>query len=64
MSLELTDEQAKALSEGLRKLIDGDRVPLAPRFNPVKATLAKLEPPKPPPEPLRPLLAGGTLTPW
>jgi hypothetical protein len=58
MDLEFTDGQAKALTKGLHKLIDGDRFPLAPRLNPLKAILAKLEPPKPPPEPLRPAADG------
>ena len=53
---------AKAPIRALRKLIDDDRFPLAPRLDPLKAILAKLEPPKPPPEPLRPLPAGGTMT--
>jgi hypothetical protein len=62
MILELNDEQAKALTKSLRKLIDDDRFPLAPRLNPLKAILAKLEPPKPLPEPLRPSPPGGTMT--
>ena len=45
----------------VRRAIDDDRYPIAPRLDPLKALLAKLDPPKPQPEPVRPLPpAGGT----
>jgi hypothetical protein len=58
MTLELTDEEYLALVRLLRRSIDEDRFPLAPRHAPIKAILAKLEPPAPQPEPLPPLKAG------
>jgi hypothetical protein len=47
MHLDLTDDEAKALARHLRNAIDGDRFPRAPRLRPLKAILAKLEPPPP-----------------
>ena len=47
----------KALIALLRQAIDYARFPLAPRLDPPKSVLAKLDPPKPqyePPPPLRP----------
>ena len=58
MTLDLTDDEARALAKHLRQAIDHHRYPLAPRLNPLKAILAKLEPPKPRPEPLPPLTPG------
>ena len=58
MTLDLTDEEAAALTRHLRQTIDYTRFPYAPRLDPLKAILAKLEPPKPRPEPL-PLLRAG-----
>jgi hypothetical protein len=51
MTLELTDEERRALVHLLRRSIDADRFPLAPRHAPIKAILAKLEPPVSPLEP-------------
>jgi hypothetical protein len=58
MTLDLTDEEAEALVRHLRSAIANDRFPLAPRHAPIKAILAKLEPPMPTPEPLPPLKPG------
>jgi hypothetical protein len=57
MTLNLTDDEARALTKHLRQTLDDHRYPLAPRLDPLKAILAKLEPPKPkyePPPPLKP----------
>jgi hypothetical protein len=58
-SLELTAEEKRALIAWLKRTIEGDRFPLAPRLNVLKAILEKLDPPAPGPEPppLRPGLA-------
>jgi hypothetical protein len=50
MTLELTDEEAAALTKHLRQALDYARCRLAPRLDPLKSVLAKLEPPKPQPE--------------
>ncbi len=52
MTLDLTDDEARALAKHLRQALDETRFPLAPRLDPLKAILAKLEPPAPRPEPL------------
>ncbi len=57
-ALDLTDDEERALSALLRRAIDYDPYPLAPRLDPLKAILAKLDPPKPRPEPLPPLRPG------
>lgn len=58
MTLDLTDDEARALAKHLRQTLDNHRYPLAPRLDPLKAILAKLEPPAPRPEPLPPLKPG------
>jgi hypothetical protein len=58
MTLDLTDEEQAALIELLRRAIDEARYPLSPRLDPLKAILAKLEPPAPQPPPLPPLKPG------
>lgn len=55
MTLDLTDDEKAALVAHLRHAIEYDRYPMAPRLDPLKAILAKLEPPEPKPEPLPPL---------
>jgi hypothetical protein len=60
MTLDLTDDEAAALAKHLRHAIDYDRYPLAPRLDPLKAILAKLEPPPPQPELPPPLPSGLT----
>jgi hypothetical protein len=58
MTLDLTDEEAAALTKHLRQAIDYNPYPFAPRLDPLKAILAKLDPPAPRPEPLPPLTPG------
>jgi hypothetical protein len=48
MVLELSDDEAAALAQLLRHAIAGDPYPLSPRLAPLKAILAKLDPPQPP----------------
>jgi hypothetical protein len=57
MNLDLTDAETAALIRLLRDTIDGDRYPLSPRLAPLKAILAKIEPPVPRPELPPPLKA-------
>jgi hypothetical protein len=45
MNLELTDDKERALVQFLRRTLDFDPFPLAPRLDPLRAILAKLEPP-------------------
>ena len=59
--LDLTDKERAALIGLLRRALDEARYPFSRRYNPVKAILAKLEPPPSNPEPLPPLPAGGGL---
>jgi hypothetical protein len=59
MNLDLTDNEAVALAKHLRQAIDYARYPYAPRLDPLKAILAKLEPPSSRPEPPPPLRASG-----
>ena len=56
MTLDLTDDEARALAAQLRHALEYDRFPYAPRLDPLKAILAKLEPPqlRPEPPPLKP----------
>jgi hypothetical protein len=58
MPLDLTDDEHRALVELLRRAIDEEHYFLSPRLDPLKAILAKLEPPAPKPEPLPPLPPG------
>lgn len=58
MNLALADEEATALTKHLRQALEYDPLPYAPRLDPLKAILAKLEPPTPMPEPLPPIKAG------
>jgi hypothetical protein len=46
MVLDLTDDEALALAQLLRRTIDDDHFPLSPRLAPLKAILGKLDPPK------------------
>jgi hypothetical protein len=55
MNLDLSDDEAAALAQYLKRAIDSDRYPLSPRLAPLKAILAKLRPepvrePAPPPK--------------
>jgi hypothetical protein len=58
MTIDLTDDEAAALTRHLKRVIDDDPYPLAPRLAPLKAILAELEPPAPQPEARRPLTPG------
>jgi hypothetical protein len=60
MTFDLTDDETRALVQLLRRTIDFDPYPYAPRLDPLKAILAKLEPPQPQPEPLPPIRSGLT----
>lgn len=58
MLLDLTDDEARALVAHLRHALEYDPYPYAPRLDPLKAILAKLEPSKPAAEPPPPLRSG------
>lgn len=58
MSIILADDEARALAKHLRQAIDAAFCPLAPRLDPLKVILAKLDPPAPRPEPLPSLRPG------
>ena len=47
MVLDLSDDEAAALAQLLRRTINDDPYPLSPRLVPLKAILAKLDPPPP-----------------
>jgi hypothetical protein len=49
--LMLSDNEVAALAQLLRRAINDDPYPLSPRLTPLKAILAKLDPPQPPSEP-------------
>jgi hypothetical protein len=57
--LTLTAEEREALIGLLRRAIDEARYPFSHRYDPIKAILAKLDPPWPPYELPPPLPAGG-----
>jgi hypothetical protein len=57
-SFALTPEEKQALIGLLRRVLDEARYPFSRRYDPLKAILAKLEPPAPKPEPLPPLRPG------
>jgi hypothetical protein len=56
MTLDLTEDETAALVAHLRHALEYDPFPYAPRLDPLKAILAKLEPP-PPPEPVAAAIA-------
>jgi hypothetical protein len=56
--LTLTAEERAALIGLLRRALDEARYPFSRRYDPLKAILAKLDPPAPKPEPLPPLRPG------
>jgi len=58
MTLDLSKDEARALADHLKHRLDADPFPFAPKLTPLKAILAKLEPPKPRPEPLPPVRRG------
>ena len=53
--LDLTDDEKRALIALLKRTLEYARFPLAPRLDPLKAILAKLDSPPPRPAPLPPL---------
>jgi hypothetical protein len=59
MVLELSDDEAAAVAQLLRRAISDDPYPLSPRLVPLKAILAKLDPPQPPSGSAPPLQARG-----
>jgi hypothetical protein len=59
LPLDLTDEEKRALIALLRETLEYAHFPLAPRLDPLKAILAKLDPPPPQPAPPPPLPAAG-----
>jgi hypothetical protein len=54
MHLDLTDEEAAALTQELHDIVENDRYPFSPRIRTLRAILAKLRP-EPVREPLPPL---------
>jgi hypothetical protein len=59
-TLDLTDDEKAALVGHLRHALEYDPFPYAPRLDPLKAILSKLDPLKPRPELLPQLKAGMT----
>jgi hypothetical protein len=43
-SINLTDDELAAVAAAVRRAIDTDRFPRAPRLDPLRSALAKLEP--------------------
>jgi hypothetical protein len=41
--IDLSDDELEALAEAVRRLIDDDKFPLAPRLFPLRAALGKLD---------------------
>ena len=63
MHLDLTDEEAAALTQELHDIVENDRYPFSPRIRTLRAILAKLRPepvrePLPPPKIYAPRRAG------
>jgi hypothetical protein len=50
-TIELSDEELAAVVAALRRAIEDDRYPRAPRLDPLRAALAKLDPAPPSPTP-------------
>ena len=53
MNLDLSDDEAAALTQGLHDIIESDRYPFSPRIRTLRAILAQLRP-EPAREPLPP----------
>jgi hypothetical protein len=52
-TIDLTDDELAAVTAAIRRAIEEDRFPHAPRLDPLRSAMAKLErvtPPKPTPE--------------
>ena len=60
MTLDLTEDEERSLATYLRSTIENARYPLSPRLAPLKAILAKLDPPQPPSGSVPPLQARDT----
>ena len=43
-TIDLTDDELAALAAAIRRLIEDDRFPHAPRLDPLRSALAKLDP--------------------
>lgn len=57
-TIDLTDDELAAVAASIRRALDEDKFPHAPRLKPLRAALAKLDPgsaPKPRPGPKPPL---------
>ena len=52
-AINLTDDELAAVTAALRRLIDEDRFPHAPRLDPLRAALGKLEAAREPEPPLK-----------
>ena len=48
---DLSDDEHAALTAAIRRLIEEDRFPQAPRLDPLRSALAKLDAPNTPPPP-------------
>jgi hypothetical protein len=56
-TIDLTDDELAAVTAAVRRTIETDRFPRAPRLDPLRSALTKLEPataPKPNPHPKAP----------
>jgi hypothetical protein len=49
-TIDLTDDEHAAVTAGIRRFIDEDRFPRAPRLDPLRSALAKLDPATPLPK--------------
>jgi hypothetical protein len=54
-TIDLTDDELAAVTAAIRRAVEDDRFPRAPRLDPLRSALTKLEPAKkPPPNPKAP----------
>jgi hypothetical protein len=44
-TIDLTDEEHAAVTAAIRRAVEDDKFPRAPRLDPLRSALAKLEPP-------------------
>jgi hypothetical protein len=49
-TIDLTDNEHAAVTAAIRRTIEEDRFPHAPRLEPLRSALAKLDPTAPPPK--------------
>ena len=52
-TIDFTDDELAAVAAAIRRAIEGDRYPRAPRLDPLRTALAKLEPAAPAPPPAK-----------